>query len=116
MMLAGQSEEEKEASWTFMKWMTAKEQTIKGSQGTGYLVTRKSAVDSEEMKSFYEKYPQFTVALDQLEYDGSPRPLNEGYAEAQKFIYDAFVAILIEDAPIQDTLDMAAEEVNALIQ
>lgn len=115
VMIAGQDEEHKEASWTFIKWMTAKEQTIKGSQGTGYLVTRKSAVESDEMKKFYEELPQFTVALDQLEY-GKPRPLNEGYAEAQKYIYEAFVAILIEDAPIQETLDMAAEEVNALIQ
>lgn len=113
-MIAGQSEEEKEASWKFMKWMTTKEQTIKGSQGTGYLVTRKSAAESDEMKKFYKEYPEFQTALKQLEY-GKPRPLNSGYAEASTFINEAFSAILIDGAPIQETLDAAVETVNGLL-
>lgn len=114
VMIAGQSEEEKEASWKFMKWMTAKEQTIKGSQGTGYLVTRKLAAESDEMKEFYKEYPEFQTALKQLEY-GNPRPLNSGYAEASTFINEAYSAILIDGAPIQETLDAAVDTVNGLL-
>ncbi|MBG9981142.1 ABC transporter substrate-binding protein [Facklamia sp. DSM 111018] len=114
VMVAGQSEEEKQASWEFMKWMTSTEQTITASQGTGYLVTRQSAADSDVMQEFYKEYPQFQVALDQLKY-GKGRPMVEGYSEAEKIIGDAYYAIIVEGAEIQETLDAAAEEVNALI-
>lgn len=114
VLIAGQDEAEKEASWEFIKWVTDTEQTIKASQGTGYLVTRQSAAESEKMQAFYEEFPQFRVALDQLQY-GSGRPTVDGYSEAEQIIGDAFYSIIVEGTDAQETLDMAAEQVNAII-
>src|SRR5699024_6352590 len=42
VMVAGQSEEEKEASAVFMNWLTAPDQAAKSHVNTGYLPTRQS--------------------------------------------------------------------------
>ena len=51
-MVANIPDENKQAAWTFIEWITQKEQTIKASTNTGYLPSRKSAADSEEMNAF----------------------------------------------------------------
>ena len=43
------------------------ENTVFWSKNTGYMPVRKSAASSEEMKSYYEEFPQFKTAVDQLE-------------------------------------------------
>lgn len=57
VMTSGLSKEKQEAAWEFIKWMTAKEQTIYASKYTGYLPSRLSAVESEEMQALYKEYP-----------------------------------------------------------
>src|SRR5699024_6516616 len=80
VMTAGLDKEKQNAACEFIKWMTAKEQTIFASKYTGYLPSRLSAVESEEMKELYKEMPQFKVAVDQLEY-GHARPMEEAYPE-----------------------------------
>jgi sn-glycerol 3-phosphate transport system substrate-binding protein len=41
--------------------------TVFWSKNTGYMPVRKSAASSEEMKSYYEEFPLFKTAVDQLE-------------------------------------------------
>jgi sn-glycerol 3-phosphate transport system substrate-binding protein len=60
--------EEKEAGWAFIKWMTEPEQTIYWSKNTGYMPVRISAIESPEMKKFYEENPNYLVAYNQLQY------------------------------------------------
>ena len=61
-------DEKKKAAWTFLKWMTEKDQTITWSRNTGYMPVRKSALEDPELKAFYEKNPNYTTAMDQLQY------------------------------------------------
>ncbi len=113
-MISSIPEENKQAAWKFIEWMTAKEQTIKASINTGYLVSRKSAADSEEMNALYAETPQYRVALDQLAY-GSGRPMNPGYVEAISELHEALDAMWVNDADVDTTLAELEVKMNKLL-
>ncbi|CAM5215150.1 Carbohydrate ABC transporter substrate-binding protein (CUT1 family) OS=Ureibacillus acetophenoni OX=614649 GN=SAMN05877842_12214 PE=4 SV=1 [Ureibacillus acetophenoni] len=116
VMTAGLSEEKKQAAWEFIKWMTAKEQTIFASSYTGYLPSRKSAIESDEMKALYEKTPQFKVAVDQLEY-AVGRPMAQAYPEIQKILAEEITRGVLEpNLTTEEILNAAAERANALLK
>lgn len=116
VMTAGLDEEKQKAAWEFIKWMTAKEQTIYASEYTGYLPSRLSAVDSEEMQALYKEKPQFKVAVDQLQY-GHARPMAEAYPEISKILTDEMSRVMLEkEYSAQEALDAAAEKANQLLQ
>ncbi|MFA9423136.1 MAG: ABC transporter substrate-binding protein [Sedimentibacter sp.] len=114
IMTSKLTDEEKEAAWQFIKWMTEKEQTIKASQNTGYLPSRISAKDSEEMLTLYKEVPQFKVALDQLQY-AIGRPSNQGYAESSTRITEALDAIYVNDQNMDEVLTQLESTVNKLL-
>ncbi|NBD25655.1 ABC transporter substrate-binding protein [Paenibacillus glycinis] len=109
------SDEEKEAAWEFLKWMTSKENTIYQHKHVGYLPTRISAVESDELKAHFAEFPQFKVAVDQLEF-ARPRPMENAYPEVAKIIKEAIEkAILDPKVSPQDSLNEAAEKANKLL-
>ncbi len=65
------SDKQKEAVWTFMKWMTSTDSQVFWSQKTGYLATRISSWKTEKMKAYLKAVPQAGVALDQADYAGA---------------------------------------------
>lgn len=116
VMTAGLSPEKQEAAWEFIKWMTAKEQTIYASKYTGYLPSRLSAVESEDMQSLYKEIPQYKVAVDQLQY-GKARPMAEAYPEISTILADEITRSLLEkDLSPKEALDQAAKLANPLLQ
>ncbi|WP_282940626.1 ABC transporter substrate-binding protein [Paenibacillus sp. RC67] len=64
----GTSEERHKASWIFVRWMTEPERVAQWSMDTGYVAVRKSAYDTDRMKSYTQQYPAALVARDQLVY------------------------------------------------
>ncbi|WP_374016225.1 hypothetical protein ABU162_18070 [Paenibacillus thiaminolyticus] len=68
-----------------MQWMTAPEQTIRCSQGSGYMPVSKAALESDTLKEAFVKDPNFKVAIDLLQY-GKARPMVPGYKELQEVI------------------------------
>lgn len=115
VMTSKSTEEEKEAAWEFIKWMTSKENTIYQHKHVGYLPTRLSAVESEELKTHFAENPQFKVAVDQLEY-ARPRPMENAYPEVTKIVKEAIEkAILDPKTAPQDALNAAAEKANKLL-
>ena len=116
VMTSGLEEEKQQAAWEFIKFMTATEQTAYASEYTGYLPSRISAAESENMQALYEEKPQFKVAVDQLE-NGIARPMAENYPEVVKIMIDEMTrGILDESIPTQEVLDTAAEKANAVLK
>lgn len=115
VMTAKLSKEKQEAAWKFINWMTSKEQTIYASSFTGYLPSRISAVNSEEMKKLYAEKPLFKVAVDQLEY-ARPRPMLKPYPEIAKIIKDQ-IALAIVDPTItaEKTIAEAGTKADKLL-
>lgn len=116
VMTAGLTNEKKEAAWEFIKWMTEKEQTIYASSYTGYMPSRYSAINSDEMKKLYEEKPEFKVAVDQLEY-ARPRPMETAYPEIAKIIQDEIArAILDPNVTPEQAINDAAKKANDLLK
>ncbi|WP_028608722.1 ABC transporter substrate-binding protein [Paenibacillus harenae] len=112
VMTSKGSTEQKEAAWEFLKWMTSKENTIYQHKNTGYLPTRMSALETEELQTHFKEFPQYKVAVDQLEY-ARPRPMESAYPEVANFIKEAIEkAILDPNTSPQDALNAAAEKAN----
>lgn len=63
---AGISKERQKAAWEFIKFATSKEQATKWSLNTGYVATRNSCYEMEEMKKYYEDFPQAKVGYEQI--------------------------------------------------
>ena len=65
-IMAGSPPEKQEAAFKFIEYVTSTEGTTFWSQNTGYMPVRKSAVESEEMQTFFAENPNFKTAVDQL--------------------------------------------------
>lgn len=87
-MLSGKPVKETEAAWKFVKYMTDTPQVINFSQKSGYMPSRKSAVSSASMQSFFKEKPQFKTAIDQLYEAAKRRPCHPNYPELDKIIMD----------------------------
>jgi len=62
------SDEQKAASFEFIKWITAPEQAAKWTIATGYVAPRPDAWETPAMKAYVADFPPALVARDQLEY------------------------------------------------
>ncbi|WP_227522024.1 ABC transporter substrate-binding protein [Bacillus solitudinis] len=114
VMTAGLDEATQEAAWEFIKWMTATEQTVYASEYTGYLPSRTTAVNSDEMQNLYQEFPQYEVAVEQLEY-ARPRPMKDEYPEISKVLTDEITRSIITGVNPQEALDLAADKANKLL-
>lgn len=115
VMTSNISQEEKAAAWEFMKYMTETEQAIKSSIKTGYLPSRHSAGESEEMQKYFEEMPLAKVALDQLAFVKRAAYSNPNYTEAGEVIGEALDAIYINGADIDSTLADLETKVNKIL-
>jgi sn-glycerol 3-phosphate transport system substrate-binding protein len=68
VMFKGLNDEQKQAGWKFIKWLSSAETLGGWSRFTGYFAPRISSYDMPEMKDFISKNPDAKVALDQLPY------------------------------------------------
>ncbi|MBN3524019.1 ABC transporter substrate-binding protein [Paenibacillus apiarius] len=114
-VLAKSSAEEKQAAWKFIEWMTGAEQTIRWSQGSGYMPVSKSAVESDTLKQAFAKDPNFKVAIDQLQY-GKARPMVPGYKELQEVIMTEIQRVVLGQATPDEALQAATEKANKLLR
>ena len=63
-------QEQKDAAWKFIEFVTQPKYTADWSINTGYIATRKSAYDLDIMKEHLQKVPQAAKVRDLLQYAG----------------------------------------------
>jgi sn-glycerol 3-phosphate transport system substrate-binding protein len=114
VLTSRQTDEEREAAWEFIKWMTETEQAAYAHSYTGYVATRPSVVAMPEIQTLYKETPQFKVALDQLEQYGHGRPMNPGYAQVIVEWTAAMDAIWSNGADIDSTLAAADAKITGM--
>ncbi len=106
------SEEQKEAAWTWIKWVTSpeiqKEMAMAGAGG----IMRKSTVQDPEVVAEYPYMPIIDESF--LNGDGDYRPRIPQYPEIQDILGTAVNAVLVGDADPQESLDRAQEEAERL--
>lgn len=65
-LLSNTPEEKRQGAMEYIAFASSPESTVFWSQSTGYMPVRKSAAESEEMQAYYEEFPQFKTAVEQL--------------------------------------------------
>lgn len=113
------SEEDQNAAWEFVEFMTNANVQAEWAAATGYFPITPAAYDEQVLKDVYEEYPQFTTAVDQLENTkqsaATSGPLTTVLPEARKIIETA-LGEMYEGKDPQETLDDAAVKINKALE
>lgn len=78
-ILSNTPEEKRQGAMDYIAFASSPESTTFWSQSTGYMPVRKSAAESAEMQAYYDEFPQFKTAVDQL-------PLTQPQDAARVFV------------------------------
>ncbi len=118
-LLDNHPDEEEAATWEFIKFMTAPKQQAYWHMNTGYFPITKLAWDDPAIKVHSKKYPQFTVAIEQL-HDTPINRATQGallgvFTQARQTVEDAIEQVLIGRAKPEDALKRAAVIVDGAI-
>ncbi len=106
-----------QAAKEFVKWMSLPENQVRWHKSTGYFPIRKSAVDVLELQGWFDRYPNYKTAFDQLENTKIVRPTQGAligrFAEVRTIIEKAIEAVLNENGSIEAIMEKANEEINS---
>lgn len=110
------SDEEKEAVWTFMKYMVSGDVAGKYAAGTGYLPTSDAALNSGVYQEKLAEYPYLDIAVGQLEYFVD-MPFDETYTEVKDAIVGKYVQeVIMNGMTPEDAVAAMAEETAELYE
>ena len=116
VMTADQTEEEKAASWEFMKYMTSPEVSARWMTISGYFAVRKSADELPITKEYYAEQPQLQKAAKLLEYTAA-QWTTKRYWDVYGYMQTALDAVLIDGkTSARDALTTAQNEAKAILE
>lgn len=118
-MSKGIAEEEQQAAWEFMKYLTTPEVQAKWHVETGYFAINPAAYEEEVVKEVWEETPQIRVTVNQLQ-DTKPGLATQGalisvFPESRQHIVTALENLYQGKDP-QEALDEAAEGTNRAME
>ena len=109
------SQEQKNAAWLFLQFVTSKENNIYWAENSGYLPTRQSALTGPDAEKYLETKPAIQVVFENLN-EINPRNQNPIYATIATMWAEGFAKICVDGADVQSTLDEYAELINETLQ
>lgn len=117
-MSKGIAEEEQEAAWEFMKYLTTPEVQAQWHLDTGYFAINPAAYDEANVVEKWAEFPQFKVTVDQLQ-DTVPGLATQGalisvFPESRQQVVTALEDLYQGKDP-QEALDQAVEGTNRAI-
>lgn len=111
MIAKNQSDAQKEAAWTFARWMTSTDVQAAWGKATGYLAVRKSSWETPLMKDYLAEVPAARTALDQAEVSGAFLQV-PAYSRARDVLKSAIDRTLAGEIAPKAALADATTEVN----
>ncbi len=103
---------QKNAAWTYMKWLTAPAQTAYWAIHTGYLPVEKSAVPL--MGSYYTTHPYQKIAADSLA-SATPLPAIPGFTEATGALSNAMEEVMVGHESVKTALKQAQQSAVSVL-
>ncbi len=113
LFIFDQGEAKNACSLAYAEYMLSDEFQIKFNIQSGNLPVTTSAITSDEYQAHLETYPFLAGWVNQVPYGVMRRPFPH-FADASTFFGQAWDEILLNNAPIQETLETAAMTVDAL--
>ncbi|HVU10220.1 MAG TPA: ABC transporter substrate-binding protein [Phototrophicaceae bacterium] len=102
------------AAWRWIQFLSSPEIQADWSANTGYIAARQSAWDIDPLKSLAEKYPQYTVARDQLQYADRELATHDSI-DVRNTLGKAITRVITGDQDAQTSLDQAQQEADAIL-
>lgn len=108
-------EAQQDAAWEFVKFITKSDIQAEWAASTGYFPITPAAYDEDVLKKKYDEYPQFKVAVEQLENTkvspATQGALTEVLPEARKIIETA-LGEMYEGKDPKEALDNATKKIT----
>ncbi len=109
--------DKQKAAWTFIKWMTAPENTAEYSTKSGYLPVRTSALQVPAMVDYGKQSPKTLKAIQIALKYGKSRAVSAVFEKAiNQYMNPALQDILLGTADPKTALDDAVKKSNAALQ
>ena len=105
----------KNAAWQFLQFLCGKEVNMEWAEGTGYLPTRNSVLDTEEGKKFLEKKPAFQCIFDNLNLI-NPRIQNAAWSELATTWKNYMEIMLNQGGDITSGSNDMVTEINEILE
>jgi sn-glycerol 3-phosphate transport system substrate-binding protein len=115
-ILNNKPQEEQNAAWEFIKYLTSPQVQAYWHVNTGYFPITKKAYDEQLVKDNLAKYPQFKTAVDQL-HNTKANKATQGavmgvFPEARQIVEGAIEEALNNKKSPKDALDGAAKNIT----
>lgn len=107
-VLSKASDEEKQAGFEWLTYLTSAESTAEFSMKTGYIPVRKQVLEVPEFKEYLEEHPQAKVPIEQMEFS-QMNFIDPTGGKILQALSDAADLVEIENVPAQEALDKAQE-------
>jgi sn-glycerol 3-phosphate transport system substrate-binding protein len=103
--------EKQQAAMKFIAFATGTD-TVFWSQNTGYMPVRNAAVQSQEMKTFYESHPNFKTTVDQLPKTRPQDSARELVPNGDNIIGKGLERIVANSEPAEVVFKEIADQLN----
>jgi sn-glycerol 3-phosphate transport system substrate-binding protein len=118
-IMSARPEAERDAGWTFIKWLMEPGQQAEWFAGSGYLPVRNSAYDLPAAKDIIARYPQFQLPADLFAKTATTTaalgPLLGPFQQVRNAVRSAIESMLAGNASADEAMAAAVKEGNAAI-
>lgn len=111
----GIPEEHVQAAWQFIKFVTSTENAAQWALDTGYVPTRESCFETEEITTYYDEFPQAKVAYEQISV-AKPELTTYNAAEMWRVLNDHIQSAVTGEATAAEALADAQEEATGILE
>lgn len=108
------SDEQYQAAWRFVRFLTEPERQAQWSVDTGYIAARKSALETDILQQYFEDVPQAKVAYEQLETCYNEIRVYE-IARVGEILTSAYDAVMTDAKTAAEALADAQAECDPLL-
>jgi ABC-type glycerol-3-phosphate transport system substrate-binding protein len=102
------------AGWLFIKWLTEPEQAARWAIAADHFPARKSAIETETMKAYFEENPLYEEAFGFLEY-ARMEPAIAGWQGIHDALYKAMVSVASGQMSPEEAIYEAVEEAEGVL-
>jgi sn-glycerol 3-phosphate transport system substrate-binding protein len=110
-ILAAAPKEKQQAAMKFLGYATGTD-TVWWSQNTGYMPVRNAAIQSPEMKTFYDAHPNFKITIDQLPKTRPQDSARELVPNGDQIIGKGLERLTANGEPAEAVFKDIAEQLN----
>ncbi len=114
-ILKGVPQEQQDAAWKFVEFLSRPEQVADYSINTGYVVHRKAALDTDAMKAHVEQVPQSLAALEALQY-GEAELAMQNLGEVRNIFHDYLQRAYNGEMSAQEAMDAAQADTEEALK